>query len=301
MEKGFIFNIQRYSLHDGPGIRTTVFFKGCPLECWWCQNPESINPQADIMRQPERCLGCNSCMEICPEGAVRVGETGPVIDRSLCSRCLKCSSVCPAEALEAVGKEYTVEELLKEALKDRLIFDNSGGGVTFSGGEPLMQPDFLEETLKALNREAVHTVIDTSGYAPWPVLEQISAYADMFLYDLKLVNDLESRKYTGISSRLAIDNLKRLVEKGVQVNPRMPVIPSINDHNSNIDAIVEVLEECGLNELELIPYHNYGTAKYARLDLEYPPGTIEAPSGEELGRIRARFEKQGIKILSEDD
>jgi len=300
MAKGIIFNIQRYSLHDGPGIRTTVFFKGCPLECWWCQNPESISAETNIMRQPERCLGCGSCMESCPEGAVRVGEAGPVIDRNLCSRCLKCASACPAEALEAVGKEYSAEELVKEALKDRLIFDNSGGGVTFSGGEPLMQPDFLEETLKALNREAVHTVIDTSGYAPWPVLEQAAVYADMFLYDLKLVNDLESRKYTGISSRLAIDNLKRLVDGGARVRVRMPVIPSINDHNGNIDAIVETLVEAGLNELELIPYHNYGTAKYARLDLEYRPGTIEAPAAEKLGHIRARFEAQGMKILSED-
>ncbi len=301
MTKGIIFNIQRYSLHDGPGIRTTVFFKGCPLECWWCQNPESISLEADIMRQPDRCLGCGSCMDACPEEAVRVGETGPVIDRNLCSRCLKCAAACPAEALEAVGNEYSVGELVKEVLKDRLIFDNSGGGVTFSGGEPLMQPGFLEEALKAFSREAVHTVIDTSGYAPRPVLEKTAAYTDLFLYDLKLVNDLKSRKYTGISSRLAIDNLKCLIETGARVRVRMPVIPAINDYNSNIDAVAEVLVECGLSELELIPYHNYGTAKYARLDLEFRPGAIETPTAEELSYIKARFEAQGIIILSEDD
>ncbi len=301
MTKGLIFNIQRYSLHDGPGIRTTIFLKGCPLNCWWCQNPESVSPDPDIMRQQDRCLGCGSCMEICPEGAVRVGETGPVIDRSLCNHCLKCALACPAEALEAVGKEYTAEELVKEALKDRVIFDNSGGGVTFSGGEPLMQPDFLEEALKSLKREAVHTAIDTSGCTPWPVLEQIAAYTDLFLYDLKLINDLESRKYTGISSRLAIDNLKRLVEDGARIRVRIPVIPAFTDHNSNLDAVAESLIECGLDELELIPYHNYGTAKYARLDLEYRPGAIEIPTSEILGRIKDRFRTRGIKILSEDD
>ncbi len=301
MIKGLIFNIQRYSLHDGPGIRTTVFLKGCPLDCWWCQNPESISPDPDIMRQPDRCLGCRSCVEACPEGAVRVGETGPVLDRSLCVRCLQCARACPAEALEAVGKEYTVEELFQEAMKDRFIFDNSGGGITFSGGEPLMQPDFLERALKAFQKEAVHTVIDTSGYAPWPIIEQMAALADMFLYDLKLINDLESRRYTGISSRLALDNLQCLVGHGAPVRVRMPVIPGINDHHSNIDAVAETLIECGLEELELIPYHNYGTAKYARLDLEYLPGTIEAPTAEKLGQVKTRLETRGIKILSEDD
>ncbi len=301
MKKGFIFNIQRYSLHDGPGIRTTIFFKGCPLSCWWCQNPESISPEADIMRQPERCLGCAACMEVCPEEAIRVGETGPVINRDLCARCLKCAGVCPAEALEAVGKEYTVEELVKEALKDRFIFDKSGGGITFSGGEPLMQPDFLEEALKAFNREEVHTVIDTSGCAPWAVLERIADRADLFLYDLKLADDLESRKFTGMSNRLGIDNLKKLVEKGAWIKVRMPVIPTINDHDKNIDAVAELLKECGFDELELMPYHNLGTAKYTRLDLEYRPGTIDTPAAEELNRIKDRFKTQGLKILSEDD
>ncbi len=301
MTKGLIFNIQRYSLHDGPGIRTTIFLKGCPLNCWWCQNPESISSNHDIMRQPDHCLGCGSCMEACPEEAVRVGETGPVIDRSLCNRCLKCTLVCPSEALEAVGMEYTAENLVKEALKDRVIFDNSGGGVTFSGGEPLMQPDFIEEALKSLNHEAVHTAIDTSGYTPWPILEQIAAYADLFLYDLKLINDLGSRKYTGNSSRLAIDNLKRLVEDGARIRVRMPVIPTYTDHDSNIDAVAELLIKCSIEELELIPYHNYGTAKYSRLDLEYRPGAIEIPTSEILGRIKDRFRTRGIKILSEDD
>ncbi len=301
MRKGIVFNIQRYSLHDGPGIRTTIFFKGCPLSCWWCQNPESINPHAEVMRQPERCLGCSSCLDTCPEGAVRIGEAGPVIERSLCSRCLKCALVCPADALEAVGREYTTQELVKEALKDRFIFDNSGGGISFSGGEPLLQPEFLQEVLKALKKEGVHTVIDTSGCAPWKVLEQLAVHTDLFLYDIKLIDDLESRKYTGTSSYMAINNLKILTERGFPVQVRMPVIPSITDHLDNIDAIVKVLKECGLGKLELIPYHNYGTAKYNKLDLEYRPGTLEIPAAEELSKIKARFEKQGIKIINEDD
>ncbi len=301
MQKGTVFNIQRYSLHDGPGIRTTVFFKGCPLSCWWCQNPESINPRPEVMRQPERCLGCSSCLDTCPQGAVRIGEAGPVIERSACSRCLKCTLVCPADALEAVGKKYSVPELVKETLKDRFIFENSGGGVSFSGGEPLMQPDFLQEVLKALEEEGIHTVVDTSGCAQWTDLERIALHTDLFLYDLKLINEQESSKYTGVSSRLAVDNLKKLTEINAPLKARMPVIPSFTDHDDNIDAIVKILKKCGLGKLDLIPYHDYGTTKYSKLDLEYRPGTIEIPAAEQLNRIKTRFEKQGIKIMSEDD
>lgn len=301
MGKGTVFNIQRFSLHDGPGIRTTIFFKGCPLNCWWCQNPEGINPEPDLMRRPDRCLGCGSCQEVCPEGAVRYGQAGPVINRELCTHCLKCTATCPVKALEAVGQEYAVSELVREALKDRFVFDSSGGGVTLSGGEPLMQPDFLEESLIALHREGVHTAVDTTGYAPWPILEKISDYTDLFLYDLKLVNELESEKYTGLSSRLSVENLKKLVGKGALIKIRMPVIPLITDDSANIDSIADLLDECGLNELELIPYHNYGTAKYAGLDLEYRPGILDVPTAGQMDRIKARFEKRGIKISSEDD
>lgn len=299
MKKGLIFNIQRFSLHDGPGIRTTVFFKGCPLHCQWCQNPEGISQSPVLFCYPNKCLGCRSCLEQCMEEAITIEKTGPVIDRNRCRLCLKCVIVCPVEAIQVAGKEITASELLKEIRKDRFVFEESGGGATFSGGEPLMQAEFIIELLKELKKENIHTVIETSGFAPWPVLEAVAEMTDLILYDLKLIDPVKSIKYTGVSSSVILSNLKQLIESGSQVQVRMPIVPSVNDDQSNLQEVAIILKECGVSELELIPYHILGMAKYTNLNLEYRQAGIAVPSVDQVSGIAVYMEQNGLKIISE--
>ncbi len=293
-----IFNIQRFSLHDGPGIRTTVFFKGCPLDCCWCQNPEGKSSEIDLLCSNNKCLACGMCIEQCPEKAVSIGESGPLIDRNRCTVCLNCAAVCPAEAIKAVGRVITVPELVNELLKDRISFEESGGGVTVSGGEPLLQPDFLIALLKALKYKNIHTAVETSGCAPWPVIEAVSDWAALFLYDLKLIDNAKSRKYVGMSGSLMLNNLQKLLEKDSNVIIRMPVIPSVNDDESSLKLAADFLNQCAVTQLELIPYHNFGIAKYAFLDLEYNLSQIKAPSAQQISALAEKIEKYGISIIN---
>ena len=299
MHNGLIFNIQRFSIHDGPGIRTTIFFKGCPLSCRWCQNPEGISLEPDLFCYDHKCLGCRSCIAECTKKAISFRKSGPVIDRERCNLCLKCAFVCPSGALKAAGIEATVPELVKEILKDRIIFEESGGGATISGGEPLMQPEFLIDLLKALNKENIHTVIETSGYAPWTVLEKVSKYTDLILYDLKIIDPVASMRFTGVSSVVMLDNLKRLIKNGRNVQVRMPIIPSLNDSELSLNLAATCLKEYGIEELELIPYHNFGTSKYNNLGLDYLPGEIRVHSPEQIAEVRSALENRGIKTNSE--
>ena len=278
METGTIYNIQRFSLHDGPGIRTTVFFKGCPLHCQWCQNPEGLTIETVLFSYQNKCLGCGACLAQCPSAAISIRESGPVIDRDRCNLCLKCVDVCPVEAIQAAGREISVANLTQEILKDLIVFEESCGGVTISGGEPLMQPEFLIALLKALKYLNLHTTIETSGYAPWPVIEAVSEWTDLFLYDLKLIETGQSKIYTGVSSNLILNNLIKLLKKGPTVLVRMPLIPSVNDDEKSIRLTADFLNNCGVRTLELIPYHNLGITKYTSLGLKYYSAKIEIPS-----------------------
>lgn len=299
MQKGLIFNIQRFSLHDGPGIRTTVFFKGCPLRCAWCQNPEGFDMNSTLFRSGTKCISCRSCEENCPEGALVLKPSGIVIDRAKCKLCFTCAEVCPVEAIQVVGQEITVQDLLAEVLKDRIIFEESGGGVTISGGEPLMQPDFLIALLKALNNENVHTAIETSGCAPWDILESSVVWTDLVYYDLKLLDEEKSKTYLGASGSLIIDNLRNLIKKGANVRVRMPYIPSVNDDPDNLKQVSNFLKSLGVSELELIPYHNLGIEKYSGLDLNSYRFHIEVPASEQLAVAKNILENNGLTIISE--
>jgi len=298
-EKGLIFNIQRFSLHDGPGIRTTIFFKGCPLNCLWCQNPEGLKSKKELFRYSHKCIDCKTCLKVCPEEAVIIKGQGPVIDRSTCKLCLKCTEICPTGALEAVGKEITIKELLEEVLKDRVIFEESGGGATLSGGEPLMQDVFAVKFLKALKINNINTAVETSGFVSSKVLDNAAPWTDLFIYDIKIVDPDKCIDYTGFTCSPVINNLKHLTEKGCRLAVRMPLIPGINDHDYNVAQVASILGKNGIKELELIPYHGMAEGKYKGLDLEYCLSHLQPPAEKHLAAVKEAFYREGITAKSE--
>ena len=267
---GNVFNIQRYSVNDGPGIRTTVFLKGCPLKCRWCHNPESISPEKEIIIREDRCIRCSECFLTCNYFAVNsVGEKY-ITDRGVCAHCGCCVEVCYSDAREIVGKEMSVDQVMKEVEKDIVFYNQSGGGVTFSGGEPFLQHEFLLMLLQSCKEKNIHTAVDTSGYTSEQILLQASDFTDLFLYDIKTIDDTIHKSFTGVSNKLILDNLKRLAERRKNVIVRVPLIPTVNDS-------LEAMREIGgyiaslhsISEIHLLPYHHVGIEKYYRLGLEY--------------------------------
>jgi pyruvate formate lyase activating enzyme len=291
---GVVFDIKHYAIHDGPGIRTTVFLKGCPLDCAWCHNPESKHPQPEFMWWPTRCIGCRSCVEGCPEGAVNLGDK-LVIDEEKCVGCGACVEVCYAEALELVGREMSVEEVMEEVRRDSEFYRESGGGVTFSGGEPLTQPLFLAEMLMACKREGFHTAVDTSGQADPATLEKIMDHTDLFLYDVKHMDPEQHRKYTGTSNEQILLNLSLL--KGRAVVVRVPLVPGVNDDEENIRCMGEYVSGLGFSDLCLLPYHKVGAEKAQRLNRETGPQFVaEAPTEESLDWLRGVLTEYGLTV-----
>jgi pyruvate formate lyase activating enzyme len=293
-----IFDIERYAIHDGPGIRTTVFFKGCPLSCWWCHNPEGISGLKDLMYFEYKCIRCKTCVRACPINVVTFEGERINVNRSSCVKCGKCAEDCPTGALKLVGREISVEELMKEIERDVLLYDLSGGGVTFSGGEPLCQPIFLEESLKQCKMRNIHTALDTSGYTSPNVWESIIGHVDLFLYDLKLLDDEEHQKYTGVSNKRIKKNLITLVQKGrgKDVILRFPVIPGITDTEKNINDLLRFVSHLkGVNEIDILPYHDI-SEKYDRLGMEYKMRVHTAPSEEKLRYIKEKLEGIGLYV-----
>jgi pyruvate formate lyase activating enzyme len=288
MTNGIVFDIRRYSIHDGPGIRTTVFFKGCPLRCAWCHNPESRSFVPELIIRPNRCILCEDCLEACPNGAVSRRGDEIITDRGRCRLSGECVRVCEAEARMLVGREMNVAQVTTEVERDRAFYDQSGGGVTFSGGEPLAQPAFLLELLKASRDRGLHTAVDTSGFASWSVFERVRPYVNLFLYDLKLMDDARHRRQTGVSNRKILANLTRLANLGHRTIVRIPVIPGVNDSAADLSLAGEFLASLPARPaVELLAYHHTGLVKYRGLGLEYglpdlrPPeaGKMEAAAG----------------------
>ncbi len=270
MITGVVFDIKRYAIHDGPGIRTTVFFKGCPLACRWCHNPESQTIATEMIFREGRCIGCRACVAACVHGAIVWSETGSVTERAACVACGDCALVCYAEARERVGREMSVEETMAEIERDRPFYEESGGGATFSGGEPLAQPEFLGALLAACRAAGIDTALDTCGYAPWEVMDGIRGDVDLFLYDLKLLDDARHRELTGVSNRLILENLRALSERGSAIILRVPIIPGINDDAATIGEIGAFAKSLPrLDEIDVLPYNRMGIDKYARLDRPY--------------------------------
>ena len=287
MLTGTIFDLKRYAINDGPGIRTAVFLKGCPLDCWWCHNPEGRSPYPQLMVRANHCCLCGECVKACPQGAIRL-EDRIYTDTTLCQDCGACALVCVQGARELVGRSVTVPELVKEIERDVVFFDQSGGGVTLTGGEPLMQPRFACELLQACQAQGIHTVLDTSGYAQWDVVAQAAAHTDLFLYDLKLMDDVQHRKYTGVSNQRILSNLKRLVAGGARVIVRIPLIPGVNDDESNLRKTQQFLAGLpGLAGVEVLPYHDIAQAKYSALELAYRLPELASPPAERVEWAKA--------------
>ena len=296
MASGTIINIQKYSIHDGPGIRTTVFLKGCPLNCWWCHNPESQNPSPEIMFFKEKCTGYGVCLKRCPSKAIEFAEGYPVTFNSKCTLCGKCSDFCPSNARELVGKDITVKDLMKEIIKDEIFYEESNGGVTFSGGEPLMHADFLNKVLKVCKDKNIHTTIDTSGYAAFEEFEKIIDNVDLILFDIKHMNNEKHMKYMGVSNVVILENLKKLSKRGSNIYVRIPIIAGINDDDENIDSAIDFLSKLNIIHVDLLPYHKMGMDKYRRLNMEYKLSGLEKPTDEVINKIAEKFKKAGIKI-----
>jgi len=293
---GTVFRIARYGVHDGPGIRTTVFLKGCPLRCWWCHSPESQSAEPELMVQAERCVKCGTCMPVCPSEAIRPEEGSFRTVRALCEACGTCARACPSGAREIVGTTFTVDELMAEIEKDVVFFDESGGGVTFSGGEPLMQADFLDEALRRCQAIRIHTAVDTCGLANSDVLLRISQNTDLFLYDLKLMDEARHREVTGASNELIIENLKMLARLRGNIRVRFPLIPAINDDAENVRALGALVSSLGITRVDVLPYHRAGLAKYIRLDEEYRLPDTDPPSAGDVAEVVAILEQYQLRV-----
>ena len=271
-----IFDIQRNSYVDGPGIRTTVFFKGCNLRCAWCHNPESQSPKPQMMFYKNKCTGCGKCREKCPNALEK------------CELCGKCTVYCPHDAREICGKEYTVDEVMREIVKDKAFYETSGGGVTFSGGECMLQMDFLEAILKECKRNGIHTAVDTAGHVSFVCFERILPHTDLFLYDIKCYDSEKHKKYTGTSNELILSNLKRLLQSGKAIWIRIPIIPDVNDNEEELLTIKAFLSSYGCPEkVELLPYHDMGEHKYAALGKMAQ--TFSVPSEEKMTELKKIF------------
>ena len=293
-DSGCVFNIQKFSLHDGPGIRDLIFMKGCPLRCRWCSNPESQRPHPEIVYKIDRCIGfeiCGLCRDACPEKAISRGDSGrAAIDRSLCNHCGACATVCPDRALELMGREIDIAEILDIVSADEGFHFRSGGGVTIGGGDPIMQPDFVEALLKACREQKIDTAVETAGYGRWGQLEKICRNTNLIFYDVKGMDSEKHQAFTGVSNVRILENLSRLSIHfpDIPIVARTPVIPGFNDTEKDIFAIVKFLKTIrSLKKYELLPYHRFGALKYRQLGKEYLCPDTNPPTRECMQRLSA--------------
>jgi len=292
---GLVFDIMRYSLHNGPGIRTTVFLKGCPLSCWWCHNPESQAAKPQLIYFEDRCRQCGDCIAACPHHAISLA--GDAIRTSIaCQACGTCVAACLANARELVGRAMTVAQVIAEIEKDFIFFDESGGGVSFSGGEPLLQPAFLEALLDACRQRRIHTVLDTCGLVKHDLLLRLSEKADLILYDLKLVDSTRHQQHTGVSNDCILQNLEALARSNKEIIIRFPVVPGVNDSDEDVEQMLSFLTRLPLRRIDLLPYHQMGIAKYRRLRLPYRLDSIAPPTPEHMQKIAHRFARAGFTV-----
>ena len=301
-ETPYIFNIQKFSTHDGDGVRTTIFFKGCPLRCMWCHNPESQHYYKELIFHHHKCTACGRCVAKCKQGANSIVDGKIVFDRSKCTACGVCTDWCITEARELAGKEYMVDALVKEAMKDKIFYEQSGGGVTLSGGEVMASQhmDYVEEVCRKLHENGVSVFIDTSGYTDYENLKRILPYVDVFLYDIKVMDPEDHKKYIGVDNSLILENLKKLSDDGAGLYIRLPIIQQVNATDEHIESVIHFLKENNIHarQVNLLPYHDIGKGKYASLDMEYHDDEMSVPVSELMEHFKSMFEEQGFNKVN---
>lgn len=292
-----VTSLQKYSIHDGDGIRTTVFFKGCPLTCTWCHNPETQSYQKQAMHDVEKCVNCGSCQTACPHHAI-IAERGRITTKfEKCQSCGTCLDYCVLNLREIMGTEYSIAELVTEVKKDEMFYEESGGGVTLSGGEVMTQDmDYIEQLLKAFDRAGISVTIDTCGYAPYGHFKRVLPYTDTFLYDIKGLDREKHKLHTGVDNQLILDNLEKLSADGARLFIRIPVIKEVNGTAQEITAIIDYLIDRQIHaaQVNLLPYHNTGSGKYNKMGKEYEGMAFHAPEQEEMEHFAALFKQAGF-------
>jgi pyruvate formate lyase activating enzyme len=296
--RGTVFSVQFFNLHDGPGTRTLVFFKGCPLSCQWCANPESMSRRPELGLTRSKCDGCGKCIDACPEQALSVDEgTALRIDRQRCNACGECIPACGLEALTIYGKEMTAREVFDEVYRDKMFYEGTGGGVTVSGGEPLLQPRFLVAVLELCRGAGIHTCLETTGYASREICERVLPLTDHVLFDLKHMDSRVHREFTGKANTRILENAALVAGSGMPVMFRIPLVPGFNDTLQNIGATAEFIKNLAgdnIQGLELMPYHRMGTGKYEALDKRYSFAHLQPPSPDYVESVKKRFEERGV-------
>jgi len=289
-----VFEIERFALNDGPGIRSVVFFKGCPLRCRWCSNPESQSPGPELFYRPRNCLACARCVQACTRGALCL-RAALEVDRERCDACGQCVQACNTEALSLAGRELAVGEILQELLRDQIFYRHSGGGVTFSGGEPTAQPQALCALARLCRDRGLHTCLETCGFFPWEAIEGTLPALDLILFDLKHLDSGRHRELTGAGNELVLENFRRLVAAGKQVVARFPLLPGVNDDPAHLARLGDFLQGCAPGQrLDLLPYHRLGNGKYGSLGRDYPMHEVEPPTEEQLQAVKEFFETRGL-------
>ena len=293
-----IFDIKRYAVHDGPGIRTTVFFKGCSLNCQWCHNPEGLESKPELLLNQGRCaIDCRACISVCPQEAISKIGSSVYIDHEKCDLCSECVHSCMYEALLKAGETVSVQDVIREVVKDQIFYDESGGGVTLSGGEPLLQIEFLDGLLDELKSKGIHVALDTSGHSSQKDLDRITGRVDLFLFDLKMMDDRDHEEYTGVSNAIILRNLRELVSSGKAIEVRIPLVCGVNDGDANIRQTVHYLYELeNIRDVSLLPYHKGGCEKYIRLRKREKLKNFKPPSRERLRQIERSFLDAGFNV-----
>lgn len=293
-----ITNIQKFSIHDGDGIRTSVFFKGCPLKCEWCHNPETQRFEREMQFDQGKCVGCGACAKACPSHALVMRDGKPVLNKEVCTLCGKCENFCPEGLREIIGREYMVKELVKELLKDQMFYEESGGGVTLSGGEVMaMDMDYILALAKELKRQDINLTIDTCGYAPYEKFQAVLPYVDTFLYDVKVMDPELHKEYMGVDNELILENLIRLSGDGARVYIRIPTIKEVNGNEKNMKETIAFLKRHDIHppQINLLPYHDTGSGKYLKLDMEYKGKDLHAPDKAKMEELRKLFIDAGFQ------